>query len=276
VTETTKEQTAKLNIISEKEIDTLSMALSEQTKDDLVSAIKGLHITDVSIDLDPRATRLMTNILEKCRTMNIDWFIAIAGGEGSGKSTLALNLFALCCKIIGYNPIDTLLRTLIYDEDELLKFISNVNPKEKFLPLDLDEGANILFNRESMQVKRTYILKFFNVMRFLNAIVFIPTPNIKFLDKNVKAHRIKSIFYIPQRGVYWFYDKEQVDRMLLSETTKRWYWIEPRTVGTFGVNKDLETITTLIKENYVRMFSEKVKTFLNQQAQSFKPKLESL
>jgi hypothetical protein len=191
-------------------------------------------------------------------------------------STLGLNLFALTCQLNNYNPIETLLRTLIYDEDELLKFISQVNPKEKFLPLDLDEGANVLFNRESMAVKRNYILKFFNVMRFLNALVFIPTPNIKFIDKNVKAHRIKSIFYIPQRGVYWYYDKDQVDRMLANETSKKWYWVEPRIVGTYGVNKELEAITTLIKENYVRMFSEKVKTFLGQQEAGRRKTLDSL
>ncbi len=258
--------------LTQEEMDRLSMSLSEQSKEELVNTIRSLNITEVNIEIDSKCIKTITNIVNKCRDMNIDWFIAIAGGEGVGKSTLALNVFALICKLVGFNPIDTLLRTLIYDEDELLKFISTVDPKEKFLPLDLDEGANILFNRESMQVKRTYILKFFNVMRFLNAIVIIPTPNIKFIDKNVKAHRLKSIFYIPQRGVYWFYDKEQVDRMLASETTKKWYWVEPKTVGTFGVNKNLETITTLIKENYVRMFSEKVKLFIQSQESSFKHK----
>lgn len=258
--------------LTQEEMDSLSMSLSEQSKDELVKTIHGLNIREVKIEIDTKCIRIVTNIVHKCKDMNIDWFIAIAGGEGVGKSTLALNVFALICQLVGFHPIDTLLRTLIYDEDELLKFISTVDPKEKFLPIDLDEGANILFNRESMQVKRTYILKFFNVMRFLNAIVIIPTPNIKFIDKNVKAHRLKSIFYIPQRGIYWFYDKDQVDRMLASETTKKWYWIEPRTVGTFGVNKGLETITTLIKENYVRMFSEKVKLFIQGQESGLKHK----
>jgi len=182
--------------------------------------------------------------------------------HNSGKSMLILNLFAYSCQQLGYDPVKTLLRTLIYDEDELLKFIAELDPKEKFLPINLDEGANVLFNRESMGDKRRYILKFFNVMRFLNAIVFIATPNIKFLDKNVREHRIKSIFFIPQRGVYWFYDKKQVDRMNSLETNKRWIWVEPKEVGTFGVNRELEIVTTLIKENYVRMFSEKVAAFI--------------
>ena len=261
--------------LSQDELDRLSMSLSEQSKEELTKTIRALNITNVRIELDQRATRIMTNIVNKCKELNIDWFIAIVGMEGVGKSTLALNLFSLVCKLNGLNPIEILLRTLIYDEDELLRFIASVDPREKFLALDLDEGANVLFNRESMQIKRNYILKFFNVMRFLNAIVFIPTPNIKFLDKNVKAHRIKSIFYIPSRGIYWFYDKDQVDRMLANETQKKWYWVEPKAVGSFGINKELESIVNLIKENYVRMFSEKVKDFLNTEDKR-KKKIEAL
>jgi len=248
--------------LTEEELNALSMSLSEQTREELISTIRALNIIDVKLEIDNKAIKIMTNIVKKCKELNIDWFIAVVGGEGVGKSTLALNLFSLVCKLNNMNPIEILLRTLIYDEDELLKFISSVNPKEKFLALDLDEGANVLFNREAMQVKRNYILKFFNVMRFLNAIVFIPTPNIKFLDRNVKAHRIKSIFYIPSRGTYWFYNKEQVDRMLANETSKKWYWVEPKAVGSFGVNKELESIVNLIKENYIRMFSDKVKNFM--------------
>lgn len=254
--------------LSDQEIDELSATISEQSKEELVDALKRLNITDVKVELDKKGKIIMKQIVDKCKQMNIDWFIAIVGGEGVGKSTMTLNLFAETCKIMGYNTVQTLLRTLIYDEDELLKLISNIDPSEKFLPINLDEGANVLFNRESMKAKRAYILKFFNVMRFLNAIVFINTPNIKFIDKNVREHRLKSVFFIPQRGVYWFYDKKQLDRMNAIETRKRWYWIEPRKVGTFGVNKELETITVLVKENYIRMFSEKVAKFLEKQEKS--------
>lgn len=227
---------------------------------------------DDDILLDDTCKYIVERILEKTKEMNIDWFLAIVGGEGVGKSTLAINIFSYICKLCNYDPETTLHKTLIYDEDELLEYIANIDIEKKYLPIILDEGANILFNRESINKKRSYILKFFNVMRFLNNIVIISTPNITFIDKNVRTHRLKSIFYIPSRSIYWYYDKSQIERMLQSETPKKWFWLEPSYIGTYGVNKKLEQITNQIKLNYVHKFSHKIKLKLQTKQTKPKPK----
>lgn len=239
--------------------------ITESIRNKLKEEINKIDSNKITIELDQKAIYLTEAIYSKIKEMNIDWFILVVGNEGVGKSSLALNLFAKFCQLSNYNITETLLRTLIYDEDELLKFISTLNPDEKYLPILLDEGANILFNRESMNVKRNYILKFFNVMRFLNSITIICSPNIKFIDKNVKTHRVKSIFYINQRGVYWYYDKPLIDQMLKYETTRSWKWIEPKIVGSYSVNKTLEDITNLIKKSYVKLFSSRIQLFLETQ-----------
>lgn len=245
--------------------------ITQEVREKLKQDISKIDSSSIEIELDHKGLYITDSIYQKIKELNIDWFILIVGLEGSGKSSLALNLFARFCQLSNYSIPDTLLRTLIYDEDELLRFISTLSPEEKYLPILLDEGANILFNRESMNVKRNYILKFFNVMRFLNSIMIICSPNIKFIDKNVKTHRVKSVFYIPQRGVYWYYDKQQLDVMLKNETTRTWKWIEPKIVGSYSVNKTLEEMTTLIKKSYVKMFSEKIKLYLETQDSNIKP-----
>jgi len=212
-------------------------------------------------ELDPTGNMIVEKTYDKVVEMNIDWFSAVVGIEGVGKSTLALNLYLKWCLESGF-PTSTIEDTLIYDEDELLRFLSNLNPSNKNLPIFMDEGANILFNRDSMSKQRSYVLKFFNVMRFLNSYVLICTPNIRFLDKNVRAHRLKSMFYIPERGVYWYYEKGQIERMIQLETTKKWFWIEPKYVGTYRVNPVLEKITLEIKKNYVIKLTEKIREYM--------------
>ncbi|MEM5868284.1 MAG: zonular occludens toxin domain-containing protein [Candidatus Aenigmatarchaeota archaeon] len=247
-----------------------------EEKQELVSRIKQQVDEKKLLETAFSNTQLIDKIIEKCKTQDIDWFIVISGGEGIGKSTLALNIYSYICKKLNLPIIDTLSRTLIYDEDEFLQFLVNVNPEEKNLPILLDEGANILFNRESMNKYRHYILKFFNVMRFLNCFVIITTPNIKFLDKNVREHRIKSLFHIPERGIFWYYNKSQIERMLAIETQKRWIWIEPQVVGSFRVNPTLNTITTLFKQQYIKYFSKKVSSFLNKKLQPETLNLEKI
>jgi len=254
------------------EVDSKSIPNIPERKQELYKILsKEIQLDEISVELDRKCKWIMDKIIKKCKELNIDWFVVIVGGEGIGKTTLTLNLFAQTCRVFNRNVIATLIRTIVYDEEELLEFLTTIDPNEKFLPMFLDEGANILFNRDSMQRHRSYILKFFNVMRFLNSIVFITTPNIKFLDKNVRTHRVKSLFYIPQRGVYWYYDKPLLDRMLAIETYKRWYWIEPKVVGSYGVNTTLEKITTNVKKQYIQNFTTKVDDFMaRRQATRFK------
>jgi len=231
----------------------------------LQEIVKEIDVNKIltNIKLDNKAEYIIKKIVERCINMNIDWFIIIAGGEGIGKTTLALNIYAEICKLLNLNPVQTLIETLIYDEDEMLEYITKLDPDKRYLPMLLDEGANILFNRDSMQKHRAYILKLINVMRFLNNIVIISTPNFAFLDKNIREHRAKSLIYIEKRGIYWYYNKKQIDKMLNIQTRKRWVWIEPMFIGRFGVNEELEKLTVFIKKEYIRRFSKKVDKFIH-------------
>jgi len=214
-----------------------------------------------SVELDNQCKWIVEAIVDKIKTHNIDWFLVIAGTEGVGKTTLALDIFAELCELNGYDMREMLETNLMYDEDEMLQFLSMLEPNKKYQPIMMDEGANILLNRESMYVKRAYILKFFNVMRFLNFITIICTPNFNFLDKNVREHRVKSMFYVPQRGVYWYYDKDQINRMIMN-SGKGWKWAEPRFIGTYKVNRALEEITNDIKLRYIDTFKKTIAKFI--------------
>ncbi len=123
-----------------------------------------LKLPNATIELDDFAIDFVRKVYEKVKQEDLDWFVVIAGGEGVGKSTFAINLFSLWCYLANLPIHETLTRTLIYDEDEFIQFLSTINPDEHLLPILLDEGANILFHRESMQKKRQYVLKFFNVI----------------------------------------------------------------------------------------------------------------
>jgi hypothetical protein len=222
-----------------------------------------LQLTDGTIiELDDYGIDLVRKIHDRVITDNVDWFIVVVGGEGVGKSTLALAIYTLWCYLNKFSWKDMLLRTTVFDEDNFLKFLSTLNPLERYLPILLDEGANILFNRESMKKQRLYVLKFFNVMRFLNYLTVICTPNIKFIDKNVRYHRVKTILYVERRGVYWYYDRKQIEYMMKLESQKQWSWVEPSYTGTFGVNKEIEQLTTQLKQQYISNFSLQIKKHL--------------
>ena len=230
---------------------------------------KPLETEFSGVMLDNTGKWIIKQIVDIVKQQNVDWFIVVEGGEGVGKTTLALNIFAMICELSGHNLVITIDNNLIYDEEQLLAFIAKLDDcgdenaviRTKFQPILMDEGANILLNRESMQQKRAYILKFFNVMRFLNYIVIICTPNFQFLDKNVRTHRVKSVFRVESRGTYWYYDKNQITRM--NENRHGFRWIEPKYTGTYGVNKELESITNKIKMRYIQKFAEKVKKMLS-------------
>lgn len=215
------------------------------------------------ISLDNLGIWIIANIIKKVRDENIDWFIGFVGTEGVGKTTLALNIFGTICKFAQIDVANQLRETLVYDDSEFLKKLSKLDMDKKYRPWLLDEGANILLNRESTSKERIYIVKFFNVMRFLNNIVLICTPNIEMLDKIVREHRLKSIFFIEKRGIYNYYDKDQINRMInIFKKNRRWTWVEPRFAGAYDVNPQLQEITNKIKVEYVMNFKEDILKYL--------------
>jgi hypothetical protein len=120
------------------------------------------------------------------------------GAEGTGKTTMAMQV---ACTIIPAKPI------LIYKADQLVSVLKKA--KEMFdegqkypYPIVIDEGALLLFGKDTQAKDNKNIIKAMSVMRFLNLAMFICIPTFYDIDAYIRKNRCGLCISIMERGRY--------------------------------------------------------------------------
>lgn len=192
---------------------------------------------------------------DKMKNENIDWWVGIVGGEGVGKSTLATAILLEYCRVSGKDFMELLDKNVVFDDFEIMRFLARANPDSLFDFIWADEGANVFFNRESNTSSRKKAMKCINAMRFKNYFMTICSVEIRQLDTIIRDHRLKTLIRVPKRGIYEYYDVDQIRQLLDRNKGRRdmqfkWHSVEPQLVGHYSRSESTEKIIKFLKDNY--------------------------
>jgi len=196
--------------------------------------------------------------------MECDWWIAIIGPEGIGKSTFAGGMLYEYCLNANMDFANLLKEYVAFDEFDMVRMISRVDPKNMFNFIWADEGANVFFNRDSATIARRWAMKFANAMRFLRYFVVVCSVELKQLDTIVRDHRIKSLIRIQEQGIYHYYNHDQMIRLMqvngkARDSNFNWRAVEPEHVGYFYHSPQIKQLVDALKYNYLVRFQMEAK-----------------
>jgi len=219
--------------------------------------------------LDPFIIKKLENIYAKQQDkkdggLECDWWTAIIGGEGTGKSTFAANYIWEYCKLANKDYVNGVKDGVAFDEFDMVRMISKIDPNVLYNFIWADEGANVFFNRDSATIARKWSIKFANSMRFLRYFVVVCSVELKQLDTIIRDHRIKSLIRIQEHGIYHYYNHEQTVRLLARNHNNRdagfnWRVSEPEHVGSFQFSEETKKIVDILKKNYLIRFGMEAK-----------------
>lgn len=118
--------------------------------------------------------------------------IVIDGNRGLGKSTLAYKILTRLTSIRPFKPF----KDIVYSQEETLRQVAT----KKKSPIMIDEGINVIYNRDFWSETQKKLLKGFNMYRdSMNAtIICLPT----FADLDVQLRELISMrLTVLRRGV---------------------------------------------------------------------------
>ena len=75
----------------------------------------------------------------------------------------------------------------------------------------LDEAGEALFSRDSLKVENKRLVKTFQTCGYKRLITFLVMPNMKFIDRYFREHRIDGLFNVYARGKVNFFDRKRIE-----------------------------------------------------------------
>lgn len=115
-----------------------------------------------------------------------DFWIFFSGKEGVGKSNNCLVTAKLIAKS---GKFKFNMDNVVWDQNH---FIGKLQSEQNTIIVS-DEGGESLFNRDYMNPDQKELIKTIIRNRFLNNIVIVNYPRIKFIDSDVRDHRINLL-----------------------------------------------------------------------------------
>lgn len=114
---------------------------------------------------------------------DMDWLHVNVGIEGSGKS----NTGAYMCYRVDQSITG---KQVVYDYETLRNAVHVSKPCSTIM---IDEGAEMLNSRQSMSGENIELVKMFARMREKHLFVVVNIPEIRILDVNLRAFRLRSL-----------------------------------------------------------------------------------
>ena len=135
---------------------------------------------------------------------DFDNVIVVTGYEGSGKSTFVKSLMYLYRYIVfGQKPQNENIILNVEDYAQSLITFKNIHGEV----FHLDEAGTMLFSRDAGTNFSKLQIKILEVARERNWFFFVVIPNINWLDKYVRTHRIAGWLDISSRGAANYYGR---------------------------------------------------------------------
>lgn len=149
--------------------------------------------------------KLRKAVLEGARlaqSRKFDIVFLVTGRERRGKSVLLLH----CLDDLGVKSLDGCLTLYGF------KFHETVHNAGFDQVVALDEAGEALFSRDSMKEENKRLVKTFQTCGYKRLITFLVLPNMKFIDRYFREHRIDGLFNVYERGKFNFFDRKRIER----------------------------------------------------------------
>lgn len=124
-----------------------------------------------------------------------DNVVVIDGYEGTGKSNLGI----LLAKTL--NPSFDPARDCVFNHGDWQRIFNANLSRQVYL---IDEGGNLLFSRDYASSDSKTFVKLLMQARILQSTIIIAMPNINWLEKYVREHRIRYRIHMFRRGAAIF------------------------------------------------------------------------
>jgi hypothetical protein len=134
---------------------------------------------------------------------NYDNFWVVCGGERQGKTTIAAQLCAVISPTFRKENI-------CYTMEDIVMQARNSQKGDSIL---IDEGAIVLFSRDSASKSNKDLNKLFTVFGMKNLNVVICIPNFFMLDTYIREHRVKTLIAVTERSKYHAFVKGAIPKI---------------------------------------------------------------
>lgn len=136
-------------------------------------------------------------------SQNFDWFWVISGGERLGKTTMGSQVCAVISPTFKKENICYTIRDIIMQS-------RNSQKGDSIL---IDEGALVLFAKDSQSEGNKKLEKLFTTFGMKNLNIVICIPNFFLLSTYIRDHRVKTLIAITDRGKYHGFVRDAITKI---------------------------------------------------------------
>jgi len=183
--------------------------------------------------------KILGVIYKKVRYEDYDEVLVLMGDEGTGKSRLLLAILEWWNSQEDNKPCADDVRVSVgMDSPE---FSGLLRDAKKYMMIANDEAADIS-SRSAMAKQNRLFMVVYQLIRGENLFTVLVIPSIFDLDSFFRKRRVRHLIHIPKRGLYHFWDKQSLRRMVeLNEGRpfKNIYAVRPTASGRFSDYKGL-------------------------------------
>lgn len=150
----------------------------------------------------PKPHEVILDLIREKQKDNWDAVILVTGKEGVGKSSLVLT----CLDYLG---IKSCKGTVAMNGNQFMEILVDADYGGVIVS---DEAGESLFSRDAMSTVTKTLVKVFIQIRAKRLLTFLVLPNIAYIDKYFRTHRVTCMFHVYRRGYYVVFDRKTMDR----------------------------------------------------------------
>lgn len=157
-----------------------------------------------------RLERFVERLYDEHILRDYDRIIPFVGDEGEGKSTLMLEFIWLYELARGHDPTPpTVLDYVTFDDRD--SFREKLLAAEPTDPIAIMDAAHILYKKDAMNPGQKETEKSLLDVRLENYVILMGYQDWADIPDNLQRRRAGNLFYIPERGTVYGFNRTQLD-----------------------------------------------------------------